>query len=239
MGFFCDWMDNTFYPSFKGHWDNDMFREFTLNYLTAEHRLLDIGAGRGALPQMNFKGIAAEVTGVDPDEIVKTNPYLDKAFVGLGDDMPFLQADYFDMVVCNNVLEHINDPDKFFAEIKRVIKPGGIFITKTPNYWHYMAIIASITPTWFHRFYHRLNGTAVGIDVFPTIYKVNTPKDQKHYFNKYGFQISDLKLIEGRPEYLRMSFVTYLVGFLYERIVNTFSLNKAKIVMFTIAYKDK
>jgi SAM-dependent methyltransferase len=237
MSILTNWLDKTFYPKHKSHWDNDMFREFTLQHIKSTDRLLDIGAGRGLLPQMNFKGLVKEANGVDPDEIVKTNPYLDKSYVGLGDDMPFLEANYFDIVVCNNVLEHIDNPDKFFAEINRVLKPGGIFITKTPNFYHYMALIASVTPTWFHKFFHRINGSAVGIDVFPTRYKVNTPKDQQNIFGKYGFQIKDLHLIEGRPEYLRMSFLTYVPGIIYERIVNGLNLNKFKIVMFTIARK--
>jgi len=35
---------------------------------------LDLGAGAGIVSQMNFKGIASRVCGIDPDERVLSNP---------------------------------------------------------------------------------------------------------------------------------------------------------------------
>lgn len=138
--------DDTLYGNFGDGWDNKIFRELTLKYLKKEDTLLDIGAGRGALPEMNFKEQAAYCVGVDPDEVVKTNPYVQEAHVGFGHDMPFLANERFDVVVSNNVLEHIEDPDNFFKEVGRVLKKGGILITKTPNMYHYMPTIARLTP---------------------------------------------------------------------------------------------
>ena len=38
----------------------------------------------------------------------------------------------FDVVICNHVLEHVNDANKAFAEIKRILKPGGWAILLVP-----------------------------------------------------------------------------------------------------------
>ncbi|ASK31543.1 SAM-dependent methyltransferase [Chryseobacterium sp. T16E-39] len=39
---------------------------------------------------------------------------------------------YFDMVICNHVLEHIDDDQKAMREILRVLKPGGKAILQVP-----------------------------------------------------------------------------------------------------------
>lgn len=40
--------------------------------------------------------------------------------------------DYFDLIICNHVLEHIDDDFKALKEIYRVLKPGGISILQVP-----------------------------------------------------------------------------------------------------------
>jgi len=39
----------------------------------------------------------------------------------------------FDIVVAFQLIEHLRDPLRFIEEIKRVLKPGGVFILATPN----------------------------------------------------------------------------------------------------------
>jgi 2-polyprenyl-3-methyl-5-hydroxy-6-metoxy-1,4-benzoquinol methylase len=232
------WFDKIFYPNYKKGWDNDMFRAFTLPYLNNEHTvLLDLGAGRGAIPQMNFRDLVKTAVGVDPEEVVHTNPFLHEAHVGFGHHMPFFEANRFDLIVSNNVLEHITDPDHFFKEVARVIKPGGVLITKTPNLYHYMPSIARITPTSFHRFINKLRGTP-GFDIFPTKYEANTRAAQTKFAKNSGFEIEKFLLVEGRPEYLRFNFITYPFGIIYERLVNGLGLDTFKIVIFTVMRKQ-
>lgn len=38
----------------------------------------------------------------------------------------------YDVVICNHVLEHVNDVNKAFSEIKRILKPGGWAILMVP-----------------------------------------------------------------------------------------------------------
>jgi SAM-dependent methyltransferase len=49
--------------------------------------------------------------------------------------LPFLTAS-FDVVVAINFLEHIQDDDGFFAEMVRVLKPGGEFLFMAPKGEH-------------------------------------------------------------------------------------------------------
>ena len=79
--------------------------------------------------------------------------------------------DNFDLVFSDNVMEHIENPDQIFSEVHRVLKPGGIFIFKTPNKFHYMPIIAMITPHSFLRWINAKRGRDE-TDTFPTRYNV-------------------------------------------------------------------
>ena len=77
----------------------------------------------------------------------------------------------FDRVFADNVLEHLPDRLTVFREIARVLKPGGVFLFKTPNKTHDMPTLARLTPHRFHPFVNRIRGRAE-TDAFPTRYEV-------------------------------------------------------------------
>jgi len=214
-------MDETLYPRYGEQWDDALFRSSLEQYISSESVCLDYGAGRGNVKQMNFLNVAKFVAGVDPDKAVFKNPYLNEAkLLNLSGSIIPYEDNEFDVVFSDNVLEHVADIEITFKEIIRVLKPGGVFVSKTPNKWHYMPFIARVTPTGFHRFYNKLRGRDVS-DTFPTLYRCNTKADVMKYARKVGFAIEKIQFVEGRPEYLRLTALTYLFGFLYERIVNS------------------
>ncbi|MCB1685888.1 MAG: class I SAM-dependent methyltransferase [Pseudomonadales bacterium] len=47
--------------------------------------------------------------------------------------LPFADAT-FDKVICAEVLEHIHDYERVLAEIRRVLKPGGLFAVSVPRF---------------------------------------------------------------------------------------------------------
>jgi SAM-dependent methyltransferase len=237
MSTLTNWIDKTFYPNHKDHWDNIMFREITLKYINKKTVLLDAGAGSGYLPQMNFKDVVGKAIGVDPSVEVKNNPFLHESHIGFCNDMPFLESNSIDVAVSNNVLEHVEEPNTFLKEVQRVLKPGGLYVVKTPNIYHYMALISTITPNWFHVFYNKLRGVPAE-DIFPTQYKINCKKDLYDHAKKAGFTVQEFRLVEGRPEYLRIFAPFYLVGIVYEKIVNMFNLSQLKIVYFAVLKKE-
>ena len=51
--------------------------------------------------------------------------------------LPFDDA-RFDIVVSNQVIEHLADTDRFVSEIRRILRPGGLAVTSTENLasWH-------------------------------------------------------------------------------------------------------
>lgn len=44
------------------------------------------------------------------------------------------QADYFDAVTMNHVLEHVHSPSQILSEVYRVLKPGGMVFINVPNF---------------------------------------------------------------------------------------------------------
>jgi SAM-dependent methyltransferase len=212
-------IDSTCYPEFKRNWDDQLFRKRILLYLRSDAAVLDLGAGAGIVEQMNFKGMAASVCGVDLDPRVVGNPMLDEGRVANADGIPYEDA-RFDVVFSDNVLEHLDEPLQVFREVARVLKPGGVFLFKTPNKWHYMPTIARLTPHGFHQYVNRLRGRAE-VDTFPTRYRANCLGDIQRLAAEAGLLVERVERIEGRPEYLRMTWPTYLVGLAYERLVNS------------------
>jgi 2-polyprenyl-3-methyl-5-hydroxy-6-metoxy-1,4-benzoquinol methylase len=161
------------------------------------------------------------------------NPYLHEARLQSAPDFLVPYGDQtFDLVYCNSVLEHVSNPSSFFAEVARVLKPGGRFLAKTPNKHHYIPMIAGCTPQWFHNFYNRLRGRSTE-DTFHTVYRCNTEKDIVRVARQSGLSVQNIELVEGRPEYLRLSAATYLVGMAIERLVNATSLlRRFRCVMY-------
>lgn len=211
-------LDKSLYPSHTDRWDDALFRRRILERLGSAAHVLDLGAGAGGVPEMDFSGCAGRVCGVDPDPRVLDNPFLDEARIGRGEQVPYADGQ-FDLVFADNVLEHLERPEPVFREVARVLRPGGLFLVKTPNRRHYVPLAARLTPHRFHRAFNRLRGRADD-DTFPTRYRANTPRRLRDCAAAAGLAVRSIEQIEGRPEYLRPWAATYLLGWLYERAVN-------------------
>jgi len=220
MSRIVDRLDRALYPRHSSNWDDRIFRDRVLSLISPEAIILDIGAGAGIVPQMNFKGMVAKVCGIDLDPRVERNPMLDEGRLSDAGRIPYPGAT-FDVALADNVMEHLADPMTVLGEVCRVLRPGGVFLFKTPNKTHYMPTIARMTPHRFHRFVNRLRGRAEE-DTFPTLYRANTVAAVRKLAASAGLTVDRLERIEGRPEYLRVTWPTYLVGAAYERIVNAF-----------------
>ena len=156
-------------------------------------RVLDFGAGRGEWFEddpshyrrwlQNFQGRCARVDGCDVDPVVMSNRTLDEAKVIDAEQLLPYDDDTFDLIVSRYVFEHIADPARVSSELLRVTKPGGWICAITPNKWGYVALAARMVP-------NRLHSTALKSiqpnrkeeDVFPTVYRLNSPSDLKRHF---------------------------------------------------------
>jgi len=80
------------------------------------------------------------VTGVDPSagaiDSARRHAEREKLEIGYcigsGERLPFAENSY-DMVVCVDVLEHVEDIDGVLLEVRRVLRPNGVFLFDTIN----------------------------------------------------------------------------------------------------------
>ncbi len=101
-------------------------------------RLLDVGTGLGE-SAIYFARLGADVTAIDisPKMIALCSENARRlgitltAQVATGEDLG-LPGAAFDIVYAANVLHHIQDRDQFLATMRRVLKPGGLFVAWDP-----------------------------------------------------------------------------------------------------------
>ena len=68
-----------------------------------------------------LQGKVAKVIGIDVDQDAQNNPFIDEFHLIEGHPWP-IDSNSINLIVCDNVLEHIENPDQFFTEIHRVLK---------------------------------------------------------------------------------------------------------------------
>jgi SAM-dependent methyltransferase len=178
-------------------------------------------AGCGADNSIGFRTTTRTTVGLDCDGRILENSDLDFAVVGDLSRLPFVDESV-DFVASRWVLEHVSQPDVFFKEAARVLRPRGHLALLTTNLWHYFATMVRITPYCIQHWLIRnvLDGNPD--DVFPTFYRANTVRRIRSLAAEAGLVEDKLELLEGAPSILGFSVPTYLAGIAYERTVNRF-----------------
>ena len=188
----------------------------------ADARVLNLGAGPASGEQIkSLKGEVRELVGADIDPIVLTNDELDSALVIENGTLPVPDAS-FDMVFSDYVLEHVEHPVQFLSETWRVLKPGGTYLFRTPNFFHYVTLISYMTPHWFHSLVaNRVRSLPKEAhEPWPTFYRLNSRGAVKRAAERAGFRTVDLRMVEYEPSYLMFHTAPFLLGVAYERLVN-------------------
>lgn len=125
-------------------------------------KILIVGSGTGG-EIVCFNKLKAEVHGIEPNEAAY-NISIDKAKIHKIDEKKILRVSseeipfstsYFDYVICNTVLEHVNDVEKTISEMIRVTNILGKLIIITPdyrNFWepHYKLPLPMFLPNFIN-----------------------------------------------------------------------------------------
>jgi SAM-dependent methyltransferase len=111
------------------------------SYLTYKRMgsLLDVGCGFGAFLEaaasVGWRVCGVEVASV-PASIAGRRH---NVFHGSLSDAPY-EPNSFDVVRLNNVIEHVLSPRALVCDIRRVLRPGGLFTISTPNVESFTAV---------------------------------------------------------------------------------------------------
>jgi len=107
-------------------------------------RLLDVGCGSGQTLELMAK-LGWSVEGIDSDPVAVSRAHERGFKVRQGTlDQQKFPGGCFDAVVMRHVIEHLHDPLSQLQECYRVLKPGGVLVTVTPN-----------GKSWGHRRFNR------------------------------------------------------------------------------------
>ena len=100
--------------------------------LSKDTRVLDIGCSHGHILK-NLAQDSGYCVGVDMDREAERQTASNIAYIlGDGEQLPFA-AQSFDVVICNHVYEHTDNPPTLAAEILRLLKPTGVCYFAGPN----------------------------------------------------------------------------------------------------------
>ena len=107
-------------------------------------KVLEIGAGGGdTILELKRSGKAKEVTGVELMEIENSNqqnPSIDKFYFGnIETDDIELPLNYYNVIICGDVLEHLLDPWTVVSRLSRLLRSEGVLIISCPNIRHFSA----------------------------------------------------------------------------------------------------
>ncbi len=198
--------------------------------------ILDAGCGSGRVFQHRQADNVGRIVGIDVTDEPRENENLTDATKGDLRALPF-RDNQFDMAIVSHVAEHLVDPADTFAEMSRVLKPGGRLLLLTPNRWHYVPLVARLVPHRLHIVFNNWRGIATA-DIFPTQYRANTAGRLRALSNDAGLDVESLEQSETEPEYLAFHLIPYTLGVVYERLVNRFGfLAKLRVNLLLVAKK--
>jgi SAM-dependent methyltransferase len=96
-------------------------------------KLLEIGSATGVMLSL-FKNRGWEGVGVEPSGSADAAKEKGLKILKAKFEEVKLPDNYFDLVVLNHTLEHIDKPGEALAKINRVLKPGGFVFIDVPNF---------------------------------------------------------------------------------------------------------
>lgn len=178
---------------------NDTIALITRHEQLAGRTVLDVGAGQEQFGR-RFVDRGARYLAVDLERD-SLNPGLDNgAVVGRGEQLPFPDG-FADIVMSNNVMEHVTHPDDVADEMLRVVKPGGLlFISYTvwaspwggheTSPWHLLG------GHYARRRYQRKNGHEPKNRFGETMYAASAADGLR-----WAKSQQDAELVEAAPRY--------------------------------------
>src|SRR5437870_2341396 len=166
------------YRAIRPGWrsSGDQLETIVRSHVTGSSSVLDLGCGRGGVVELFWRDVRL-AAGLDPDvpSLAEHRAPGMPVIRGRGEHLPFT-AGSFDLIVCLWVLEHLDQPDLVFNEVRRVLRRGGHFVFLTPNLRNPLLLmnrIAKVLPQLQGRIVPRVYGRRE-VDTFPVRYRANT-----------------------------------------------------------------
>jgi len=142
-------------------------------------RVLDVGCGSGTIVKRLLKK-GKNVIGVDIGKGFLSfcqSSYRNAAFCGADAQYLPFSDNCFDTIVCSELIEHLDKPEKSLKEFERILRPNGELVITTPNTSVRWALLEAI---W----------TRIRRKTLETNHKCFTKKRLRFLLDSMGFSIS-------------------------------------------------
>lgn len=168
-----------------GEWRGTIFRDVILHdvmNLIHPATLLDIGCGHGfdgvEETQIALAKASGHYIGVEPDTTITINPLVNEVHACFLEEAP-IQPNSVDVAFAVMVLEHLEYPEPFWAKVREVLRPGGVFWGFTIDVRHYFSIMSLLSEKigikdFYLNMLHGKRGDN-RYENYPTFYRSNTP----------------------------------------------------------------
>jgi len=116
----------------------------------------DVGCGAGSFVD-HVAGVASEIIAIEPTEMYHES-LLERGYkvFSYADEVEDEFKGNVDVIVCFQVIEHVENPVEFLKDIYQVLKKGGKLILATPNHNDIlMKLLPESFPSFFYRRAHR------------------------------------------------------------------------------------
>ncbi len=137
---------------------------------------------------------SAETWGVEPEPTAARIAMnrLDKVFINTFDEIaPELPASYFDLVICNDVIEHMIDHDAFLRNVKSHMASGSCLAGSVPNVRFYGNLFNLIAARDWH---YRDSGI-----LDRTHFRFFTVRSVRRSLEAAGFEVKRLEGLNEAP----------------------------------------
>jgi 2-polyprenyl-3-methyl-5-hydroxy-6-metoxy-1,4-benzoquinol methylase len=189
---------------------SEAYAQLIAEHLHSEARWLDAGCGWRLLEDdmepIEDWLVKQAGTVIGMDVVVTHHRNIRHLVEGTLNALPFADRS-LDLVTCNMVVEHLDDPVKAFTEVARCLRPGGAIVINTPNLWNYgilaNAVATKVLPeSWRLRIVHNSDSRPPE-DIFPVRYKANTLGGLCRLLEGCGLQIHKARALRQQRPFLR------------------------------------
>ena len=205
-------------------YSQSFYERLLAQYVDADTLWLDAGTGQQILPEWEnareqaLVKTARTVIGVDLEFKSRTHTSISLLVRADIEKLPFADNS-FNLVTCNMVVEHLENPVAVFKEFHRVLTPGGHVIIHTPNIYGYVAGTARLLPRGLkEKVIGAIEGRSAG-EIFPAHYRANTSRGL------------DLALTTAGLRRERFSHLASTGQLLFSLILLTIELHYLKIIL--------
>ncbi|AFY58760.1 methylase involved in ubiquinone/menaquinone biosynthesis [Rivularia sp. PCC 7116] len=186
------------------------FCEYWFDKSLDELQILDWGCGKGhisyLMQEMGAQIIACDVHGADDSSFNQTTPILEKSSINIiplehSYELPFKDTS-FDVVLSFGVLEHVPNHLASLQEIKRILKPSGLFFCFfLPYYLSWTQRLAHLRGDYYHdRLYSKNTVKKLAeqskLELLDIWHRQLLPKNSISYGNYHTFEFIDQWLTE-------------------------------------------